>query len=861
MASHVRYPQPRKLHVQLWQGLNLQQQIRFITRPKVVNKVKAQDRGSIIDHVWTKLKCRCSIQHALGSLSDHEAIRINHGRSAPPAKSKGKYVHRRLWRKVESRKILEVLDQEMPRSSWGILEKDAQLAVARWHAAWDRVKTELAPKKRIPVKPKTKLIKVSAQVRAARKERNRLHRIASKSGATAEDKTRYWRSRDAAIKLHRGNVEEFVKAHWKKAGDKPLNPAHWRLVDALTGRKARDRVEPECSPDRVNDAFLAKPAKIRAPMLGKTRPKIKKRDGATLERFMRVSKEDVMMALSKARSTHSVGVDEVPMSVLKRLGDDIASYVAVLSNAIIARQWWPPEWKQAEVHPLWKKKGSKNDPTTYRPISLLPAVARLVERLVAQQLKAHVTGLLPAFQHGFRPKHSCQTALMQLIEYAAKARNEGEVVAMASADMAGAFDTVDHDILIEKLEKLCGLTGGALSLMRSYLQGREQRTVMGDDRQSGWRAVPCGVPQGSVLGPLLFALYTLDVREHVRGAHIVQYADDITLVVSAKCPNEVTASMNKALAQLQEYANANRLAPEPSKTQLLLVGSAMQLKRVATLAPKCEMGGQEIFPKQVIKVLGVKLDDRLSWEQHNAAAAGRATAIARNVKRACRYIGGAKERARLYKALCHPHLDYCQTALAAPTATANASLEKAYNRTARMAVGAKRSTPALTKLGWRSWERRRTAVRAAFVAKVREEGEPAVLNKLFPPPLAEKQEGMLSRAARRGELVEPASRTAAGEKAFSIWAPRVVNQILSDDVFEDCSSEEEQEQLSGGEIGGGSEARVHRVAPSDEFAAQRKTYYAELIEKFAGPQSRETTDGHGRVCVWTDGSFKRVGGI
>eukprot|EP00660_Eupelagonema_oceanica_P019401 gene19401-biopygen18741 len=428
MASHVRYPQPRKLHVQLRQGLNLQQQIGFITRPKVVNKVKVQDRGSIIDHVWTKLTCRCSIQHALGSLSDHEAIRISHGRSAPPAKSKGKYVHRRLWRKVESRKILEILDREMPRSSWGTLEKDVPLAVARCDAAWERVKTELAPKKRMQVRPKAKLIKVSAEVRAARKERNRLHRIASKRGATAEDRARYWRSRDAAIKLHRGNVEEYVKTHWKKAGDKPLNPAHWRLVDALAGRKARDRVEPECSPDRVNDAFLAKPAKIRVPRLGKPRPKIGRHGGATLDKFSRVSTEDVVLALGKARNTHSLGIDEIPMSVLKRLGDDIAPYVVVLSNAIIAGNWWPPEWKQAEVHPLWKKKGSKNDPTTYRPISLLPAVARLVERLVAQQLRAHVRGLLPTFQHGFRAKHSCQTALLRLIEHAAKARGAGEVV-------------------------------------------------------------------------------------------------------------------------------------------------------------------------------------------------------------------------------------------------------------------------------------------------------------------------------------------------------------------------------------------------------------------------------------------------
>eukprot|EP00660_Eupelagonema_oceanica_P019476 gene19476-biopygen39631 len=451
----------------------------------------------------------------------------------------------------------------------------------------------------------------------------------------------------------------------------------------------------------------------------------------TLERFARVTREDVVWAISQARSTHSVGVDEIPMSVLKRLGDGIAPYITVLANAVLAGQWWPPSWKQAEVHPLWKKKGSKNDPSTYRPISLLPAIARLVERLIAQQLKAHIRGMLPAFQHGFRAKHSCLTALVQLINQVARARDAGEMVAVASADLAGAFDTVDHEVLIEKLEKRCGLRGSALAFMEGYLEGREQRTVMSGERKSGWRAVPCGVPQGSVLGPLLFALYTLDVGENVHGARIVQYADDMTLVVSAKSQQETIALMDQALGQLQEYATASRLAPEPSKTQLLLSGSPKMLKRAKDLALACQMGNQKITPKQTIKVLGVILDERLSWEQHNAAAAGRAIGAARAVKRACRHIEGAEERAKFYKALSHPHLDYCQAALAAPTEAAVDSLRKAYNRTARMAVRTARSAPARAKLKWPRWGRRRAAARAAFVAKVHAEEEPPVLKELF----------------------------------------------------------------------------------------------------------------------------------
>eukprot|EP00660_Eupelagonema_oceanica_P019624 gene19624-biopygen16362 len=154
-----------------------------------------------------------------------------------------------------------------------------------------------------------------------------------------------------------------------------------------------------------------------------------------------------------------------------------------------------------------------------------------------------------------------------------------------------------------------------------------------------------------------------------------------------------------------------------------------------------------------------------------------------------------------------------------------------------MAVGTKRSAPAFAKLGWPTWGRRRAAARAAFVAKVHEEGEPPSLKELLPPPLADGQEGMLPSVARRGELVEPAPRTAAGEQAFSVWAPRVVNQIINDNVFEDCSSDEEQQHSSIKGGGDGSAAPDRSVAPSDEFAAQRKTYYAELIEKAHFPMS------------------------
>eukprot|EP00660_Eupelagonema_oceanica_P019305 gene19305-biopygen42146 len=502
------------------QGLKLAQQVPFITRPKQMQGVKMKGRGSVIDHVWSNIPCRCSVLHTLGTLSDHEAIRVNHAHAPPVAKQQPRFLYRRAWKKVAAADIARIIEEEMPKAS--LLELgSAEHALVAWNRAWERIKTELAPRQRFKIRKPCKGVKVAPEVRAARKERNRLHRLLQKEGATPEVVVKLKHSRDNALRLHRASMKRAVQKHWDEAGGAPLAPAHWRVLDQLAGRKARDRSEPECSPDKVNDTFLAKPAKIRAPLLGRPPPCVTQREVPTLDTFAQATEEDVVEALRNARTTHSFGIDEIPMAVLKRAASSIAPQLAALANAVMREAWWPPEWKNSEVHPLWKRKGCKNDPNSYRPISLLPAVARVVERLIVQQLKAHVRPLLPKFQHGFRAKHSCEKALALLIDHVVAGRDAGDVVVVASADLAGAFDTVDHEVLINKLEKLCGLRSTALRLLAKYLEGRQQRTVLSGNRRSGWRDVPCGVPQGSVLGPLLFTLYTLDVGEYIQGASIV----------------------------------------------------------------------------------------------------------------------------------------------------------------------------------------------------------------------------------------------------------------------------------------------------------------------------------------------------
>eukprot|EP00661_Eupelagonemidae_sp_cell13_P000221 gene221-biopygen3076 len=198
------------------------------------------------------------------------------------------------------------------------------------------------------------------------------------------------------------------------------------------------------------------------------------------------------------------------MAVLKRILPGVAGEVAKLVNTVTREGRWPEKWKTADVRVIWKGKGSKAEPKCYRPISILPAISRLVERMLERQLREHVQKLLPEQQHGFTAKHSCTTALTVITRHIANARaavGGAQAVMVTSLDAASAFDTVDHTLLLKKLENVCGVRGSALELLKSYLTGRKQRVRMSGDRTSNIEKTgPFGVPQGSVLAPLLYAI-------------------------------------------------------------------------------------------------------------------------------------------------------------------------------------------------------------------------------------------------------------------------------------------------------------------------------------------------------------------
>lgn len=275
------------------------------------------------------------------------------------------------------------------------------------------------------------------------------------------------------------------------------------------------------------------------------------------------------------------------------------------------------------------------------------------------------------------------------------------------------------------------------------------------------------------------------------------------------------------------------------------------------------MGEHEVKPSEVIKVLGVLLDEQLTWEPQSARAARKASHATHTVAR----MASALEvdvRRTLMQALAHPHLDQCQTA-ARPSAAAKGVLARAYKKTARVAVWGKRalhrwccdcracvasppqqrrSEDALREMRWATWEQRRAGVRAAITCRIFETGEPAVLRRLLPTVTMAILHDRVQRKRTGGALVTFRPRTRIGEQAFGVWGPKVIEAVARGAIYGECEEGEPVFETEAKRAGQGRR-------PPDEYAKQREGWYAFLREEYRAVAEWQQ---QGRVKVWTDGA-------
>ncbi|KAI2644961.1 RNA-directed DNA polymerase from mobile element jockey [Labeo rohita] len=254
-----------------------------------------------------------------------------------------------------------------------------------------------------------------------------------------------------------------------------------------------------------------------------------------------------------------------------------ADLLEVVNTSLLSGTF-PNSLKTAVVKPLLKKSNLDNTTlSNYRVISNLPFIVKIIEKVVFNQLNNYLNsnGYLNNFHSGFRPHHSTETALVKIINDIRLNSDSGKISVLVLLDLSAAFDTVDHNILLERLENWVGLFGIALSWFRSYLEGRGYYVSIGE-HQSKWMSMTCGVPQGSILAPLLFSLYMLPLSQITRKNQIAYHSyADVTQIYLALSPNDYspTDSLCQCIDEINSWMCQNFLQLNEEKTEVTAFGS------------------------------------------------------------------------------------------------------------------------------------------------------------------------------------------------------------------------------------------------------------------------------------------------
>uniref|UniRef100_A0A670IIH6 Reverse transcriptase domain-containing protein n=1 Tax=Podarcis muralis TaxID=64176 RepID=A0A670IIH6_PODMU len=348
---------------------------------------------------------------------------------------------------------------------------------------------------------------------------------------------------------------------------------------------------------------------------------------------------------------------------------------------------FPDPLKEAVIKPLLKK--TSLDPAimaNYRPVSNLPFLGKVTERVVAEQLQARLEDVdhLDPFQSGFRPHHGTETALVALVDDLRWARDKGESCFLVLLDISAAFDTIDNSIFLDGLEVL-EAGGTVIQWFRSFLLGRVQKVVLGDECSDPW-ALTCGVPQGSVLSPMLFNIYMKPLGEIIRGfgLGVHQYADDTQLYLSFKSePVKAVKVLCECLEAVGGWMAANRLRLNPDKTEVLFWGDRGRVGVGDSLV----LNGVTVPLKDQVCSLGVIKDSQLSMEVNSVS--GAAVYQLHLVHRLRPYLP-ADCLARVVHAVVISHLDYCNVLYVGLPLKVTRNLQLIQNAAARLVTGSGR---------------------------------------------------------------------------------------------------------------------------------------------------------------------------
>lgn len=648
-------------------------------------------------------------------------------------KSKPSNYKRRIW--LYDQGNYDEFRNQLSSKDWSFINNDNTDAVADEIADTIlKCASNTIPNKIVTIRPND-LPHINNNIRKLIKTRRKLHSIAKRVN-TVEAWTNFKNARNKVTTevrkskskhkdklLEKLNTENCTSKDWYKTAKQMTKNKLGNQIPLLSINNTEASTN-EQKANMLNDFFCSQ-ANIddsHQPL-----PNINSFDGGSLEDIV-ISEQDVKDAISQVDPSKACGPDLISPRLLREGSDILAKHLSIFFTKLVSSSAFPTTWKVANVTPIFKK-GDPSTPSNYRPVSLLSCIGKLMERCIHTKLYNYVFSnrLITPHQSGFVKGDSTVNQLTLLYNEICQALDDGKEVKAVFCDISKAFDRVWHKGLILKLSSI-GIKGPLLRWFPAYLSDRKQRVVVSNSLSS-LSNVTAGVPQGSILGPLLFLIFINDIVTDI-DANIRLFADDTSLSVIVETPETAAHILNSDLQKITNWASTWLVDFNATKTESLLFSK----KRNRPIHPPLVMNNTPIATVKTHKHLGINFSDDAKWKEHITAVLNKAWRRL-GILRTYKFLVSRKCLEKMYITFIRPLLEYGDVVWNNCNTELKNQIESVQVEAARIVTGATKLCniqSLLSDLGWETLASRRRSHRLILIYKMINHLAPEYLSNLIP---------------------------------------------------------------------------------------------------------------------------------